>query len=262
MVVVLYRSGWGQTPWTRVEEAAIKDRFLEEGWEWLLFVLLDDVSKPPLWLPKSEIRLSYSQYGFDQLIGAIKLRAEKLGSRIRLETALDRAKRLEKDSLARAERDRLLTVDGWSATQKEYMSLRADLDRKSEEVNRELTTLKVERGFDGRAYTIRTQHMSVNLYLYQSQPATESRIVVQEWNGRLILPQDGLCMYSPGYEPQNLGKKEFYFDYQAAYGWCWRKHPSTTEFQTSAQLAEHITKQLLILHDRYGKGEIRRRGNC
>lgn len=28
MVVVLYRDGWGQTPWTRVEEAAIKDRFL------------------------------------------------------------------------------------------------------------------------------------------------------------------------------------------------------------------------------------------
>jgi hypothetical protein len=67
MVVVLYRDGWGQTPWTRVEEAAIKDRFLEQGWEWLLFVMLDDFSTPPVWLPKAEIRLNYSQYGLDQL---------------------------------------------------------------------------------------------------------------------------------------------------------------------------------------------------
>jgi hypothetical protein len=79
IVVVLYRDGWGITPWTRVEEAAMKDRFLAEGWNWLLFVMLDDASTPPIWLPEGEIRLSYPQYGIDQLIGAIKFKAAKLG---------------------------------------------------------------------------------------------------------------------------------------------------------------------------------------
>jgi hypothetical protein len=178
--------------------------------------MLDEVSTPPVWLPKSEIRLNYSQYGFDQLIGAIKLRAEKLGSTIRLETALNRARRLEQDSRARADRDRLLTSEGWSAAQKEYVRLKATLDQKIEELNGKVTTLKIERGFDGHAYTLRTQQMSVNFYLYPTQPATESRIVVREWNGRLILPQDGACMYPSGYEPLTLEKREFYFDYQTA----------------------------------------------
>ena len=118
---------------------------------------------------------------------------------------------------------------------------------KIEKLSGKLNVLKIEIGFDGSAYTLRTMQMSVNFYLYSAQPATESRIVVQDWNGRLILPEDGACMYPSGYEPQSLGKREFYFDYQAAYGWCWRKHPSKTEFQTTAQLAEQIIKQLLHL---------------
>src|SRR3989338_10822806 len=39
LVVVLYKSGWGETPWTRVEEAAIKDRCLKMGWNGLLFIM-------------------------------------------------------------------------------------------------------------------------------------------------------------------------------------------------------------------------------
>jgi hypothetical protein len=152
-------------------------------------------------------------------------------------------------------------VEGWAAAQRTYRELHVALDEKVDNLSRELSALKVERGFDGRVYTLRTQHMSVNFYFYQTQPATESRIVIQEFNGRLILPQDGACMHFPGNEPQVLGKKEFFFDYQVAYGWCWRKHPSKTEFQTTTQLAEDILKQLLDLHDRFDRGEIRRRGN-
>ena len=31
LVVVLHRGGWGESPWTRVEQIAIQDRFLREG---------------------------------------------------------------------------------------------------------------------------------------------------------------------------------------------------------------------------------------
>jgi len=34
IVVVLYREGWGKTPWTRIEQAAIQDRCLT-GFDWL-----------------------------------------------------------------------------------------------------------------------------------------------------------------------------------------------------------------------------------
>ena len=51
VVVVLFRHPWGETNWTRVEQEAITDRFLKQGWKWLLFVQLDDSSALPVWLP-------------------------------------------------------------------------------------------------------------------------------------------------------------------------------------------------------------------
>src|ERR1041384_970246 len=51
VVVVLYREPWGKTPWTRVEETAIKEGCLQHGWERLLFIILDKTSALPKWLP-------------------------------------------------------------------------------------------------------------------------------------------------------------------------------------------------------------------
>jgi hypothetical protein len=39
--VVLYREPWGQTPWTRVEETAVKEACLNRGWSSLFFIVLD-----------------------------------------------------------------------------------------------------------------------------------------------------------------------------------------------------------------------------
>jgi hypothetical protein len=50
--VVLYREQWGKTPWTRVEETAIKDGCFEHGWDRLFFTSLDAAAKLPVWLPK------------------------------------------------------------------------------------------------------------------------------------------------------------------------------------------------------------------
>jgi hypothetical protein len=111
LVLVLYSEGWGKTPWTRVEETAIKDRCLEQGWDLLLLVTLDE-SKPPIWLPESNIRLNYSIYGFEQLIGAIKIRAEKQSTQFKKETALDRAHRLNQETTIHNERNQILSEKG------------------------------------------------------------------------------------------------------------------------------------------------------
>jgi hypothetical protein len=260
LVVVLYRDGWGQTAWTRIEEAAIKDRFLNEGWNWLLVTMLDEASTPPVWLPESEIRLNLAAYGLEQLLGAIKIRAEKLGSILKSQTALDRAKRLDQESLTRAERDRLLSEKGMTAAQQEHKDLQQLLDSKIQQINEHLKSVKVEQGSDGYEYLLRTQLVSVNFYLYPTYPATESRIVLQEFNGPLVLPKDrGHQMFITGEEPQSILKREFHFDYQPAYGWCWKQPGTAKEFLTTSGLAEHVLKVLLDLHDRFEKGKVPRR---
>lgn len=53
LVVVLFRPEWGETPWTRVEQGAIRQRAFDEGWDFTTFI--PTVQKPtmPKWLPKT-----------------------------------------------------------------------------------------------------------------------------------------------------------------------------------------------------------------
>jgi hypothetical protein len=130
LVVVLYRNGWGKTRWTAIEETAIKERVFNGDWDSLLFVMLDEESTPPNWLPGTRLRLSYFQYR-DTLIGAIKMRAQERGSTLKLETAMERAARAQANELVRAERDRLLANNGMDAVRKEHSALRQLLGREN-----------------------------------------------------------------------------------------------------------------------------------
>ena len=52
IVVVFYRTEWGTTPWTRIEETAIRDRAYTEGYDFTIFVCMDQ-SKLKDWVPKT-----------------------------------------------------------------------------------------------------------------------------------------------------------------------------------------------------------------
>ena len=54
--VILFSDGWGQTPWTGVEAAAIKDSCLKTSFENLVFVQLDDAKMLPEWVPDTHLR--------------------------------------------------------------------------------------------------------------------------------------------------------------------------------------------------------------
>src|ERR1022692_3290790 len=109
LVVVLYRDGWGKTPWTGIEELAIRERMFEGGWKSLLFVMMDQRGTYPPWLPETHIRLNYNKFASD-LIGAIKLRAVELGGELKVETAVGKAQRMNVIAQANAERQGKLMV--------------------------------------------------------------------------------------------------------------------------------------------------------
>jgi hypothetical protein len=113
VVVVLYREPWGETEWTRLEESAIKDGCLKNGWTTLLFVQLDTTSKLPTWLPHTHVRFVLNEYGIDQLVGAIKLRVQEHGGKIEKPNAISRARRIQQEAEFLAERARLLRDRTW-----------------------------------------------------------------------------------------------------------------------------------------------------
>jgi hypothetical protein len=91
IALVLYRPGWGETRFTRVEEAAIKDYCLEAGWGRLLFVRLTKEGETPKWVPESYIYLDLELFTIDDLIGAVKAKASQFGATLRAQTPAERA---------------------------------------------------------------------------------------------------------------------------------------------------------------------------
>ena len=51
-VIVLFRENWGKTPWTRIEETAIRNRIYDAGYKFVTFISLDESVRMPEWMPK------------------------------------------------------------------------------------------------------------------------------------------------------------------------------------------------------------------
>lgn len=109
IVVVLYRAGWAETPWTGVEQTAIQERGFRRGWDFFVFVPLDG-TPPPDWLPKTRIWFDFARFGMAGLATIVEARFEDAGGTPKVETAVELAKRLRREQDADVER----VLAGWN----------------------------------------------------------------------------------------------------------------------------------------------------
>jgi hypothetical protein len=258
LVIVLYRDGWGETPWTRIEEGAIKDRFLKEGWDWLLFVMIDTTSKPPPWLPEIRVRLNLQKYGIEQAIGAIKARAEELGSKYHKEDAVETAKRLEREVLARANRKKLLeSTEGVEAAKKEAKNICSTISQLASEIKKSAKDLKLLEGSDDTSNVLTNERISV-IALFRSRylnTLENSFFIIREMNGRVLLPQerDKFMLFT---QPKELSVYKFDPDITSDKGWCWRSQSDSKRYYSSEDIANYCIKIFLSLVNRADKGDI------
>jgi hypothetical protein len=98
VVVVMYRELWGETPWTRIEQDAMRNRAYDQGWDFLVFVILDKQVKLPAWLPKTRLMFGLERYGIDGLANVIEERVQAEGGTVHSETVMDYATKLNRDS--------------------------------------------------------------------------------------------------------------------------------------------------------------------
>jgi hypothetical protein len=94
-VAVLYRPGWGESPWTRIEATAIRNRAYNDGFDFATFIIVEG-DGPPLWLPKTRIWHSLERFGMDGAAAVLEARATELGSTQREEGLSDRAERMKR----------------------------------------------------------------------------------------------------------------------------------------------------------------------
>ncbi len=99
--VVLYRERWGNTPWTAVEAAAVKDSCLTTGFRSLFFFVVEPADALPMWLPDTHVRFNNGDFTLEQAVGAVKCRVQERGGHYSPMTPLKRAKILENENLYR-----------------------------------------------------------------------------------------------------------------------------------------------------------------
>jgi hypothetical protein len=255
LVVVLYRGGWGETPWTRVEQTAIQEGCLQHGWNRLLFIVLDKTCPTPAWLPTNCISLDYAHYGLEQAVGAIKARVQDNGGIIATLTALRRAGLFQQDGKYLEERRQISSYDGMAVVAAKVVELNHEIERLCSEI---LATGAIQIRVGSNAGRCVLTDNRVSLVVGWRQQYTNTidgcSLKVLEYNAQMALPNERRMFFGEG--PRQLREITFMPELSRAreYGWVQQGEPS--QFLSSTALADRCVTQFLDLAARPDRGEV------
>lgn len=253
VVVVLFREPWGNTPWTGVEQTAIKDRCLKHGWQTLFFVMLDNIQKPPVWLPHTHVRFNYADFGIEQAVGAIKARVQESGSIIAPLSAMRRAELSQQEQQYLQERRQFRSPWGRDAVLEEAKGLFGKIDKLSADIAASGTVV-IQFASDSAQCHIRNDRVSLTVGLSQtysttlSDASSEFELKVCKYSKRLPFRGENL-VYMSG-QPKLLNEVTFLPELNRARQRCWAKKEDSPRFIFSDDLANEILIEFINLAEK------------
>jgi hypothetical protein len=241
-VAVLYRDGWGGTPWTRIEENAIRNRTFNEGWDFVTYVLLDKKSVVPIYVPKVQIWVDFERWGINGAATIIEQRIKEKGGDFRNETIEDRANRLKR--LKKAHLERL-----------QYLNTNQALSDANIEFSRVLSEVcevpqKIQDNSSRLFFATRTvpnQYFEFGYHgLFLLFKRTPPRSVVSLEDNKLLI-----CIYQKegeqhiDYKETTISESNYLFDRSLTGELGWRNESVLNDFNTSRQLIDYWVKKYL-----------------
>ena len=143
VVVILHRAAWGETPWTRIEATAIRNRAHDQGYDFALFIPLDKPPNLPKWVPKNRLWIGLDRWGAASAAAVIEARIQEQGGAPREETIDERAARHVRDADFKRERKAALASPEGVA---EFWRSAAEFWRSAEAVRQAVEEAVQERG--------------------------------------------------------------------------------------------------------------------
>jgi hypothetical protein len=257
VVVVLYREPWGNTPWTAVEQTAIKDRCLKHGWEALFFIMLDD-ARPPLWLPHTHIRFNFANFSLDQAVGAIKARVQDSGGTIQPVSAVRRAEIFKHDQEYAQDRRQLRSAAGRTQVQKETAELFRIIERLCGEISATGAAAVQTETIQNECH-LRNDKVSMVVTLIQtysdslSDTHSEFELMSRSFSKRLAFRGENL-MYMNG-KPRITAETAYVPDLDRARRFQWTDKNNPSRFMTSEELANILLIQFVELFEKAQRRE-------
>jgi hypothetical protein len=242
--VVLMRAGWGETPWTGVEEVAIRDRCLANKFKNLVVVQLERCDLPS-WIPESYVSFDLQLYAIQEIVGIVKGKATELHADLRVPTSADRAEALQRRRDFDRETRTLL-----ENSNRPFIHSYGDLKR---EIQQRLVQIEQRTGWsfvcgepgaviggficsaEGRTIQLVTESVYVNT-------AREGKLRVREY-GIAIPLQEASRMFMPFSKLEPLSRATLQLRRTPELGWCWEH--SQGHLRPSPQMAEIILGWLI-----------------
>jgi hypothetical protein len=261
VVVVLYREPWGKTPWTGVEETAIKESCFKYGWDRLLFVVLDKASPLPVWLPLTHVRFNFAEFGLEQAAGAIKARVLERGGIVEPLTPLRRADILAQEASYIQDKRQLFQGSGIEIVHQKLFEVFSEIERLCGDINAKgIVSIRVGSTANPRIQlnqcVLTNDRVSLVAVWVQTilNYIDDCAFVVREFNRKMPLPGQRLMFLS---EPRTLRETRFLPELSRAREYGWTEEGTPSRFLSSVALAEKCVIQFLDLVARDNRGEIR-----
>ena len=149
LVVVLFRPEWGETPWTRVERDAIKNRSLNDGWDFTIFVPTVERPQMPPWLPKTRLYVGLQRWGIEGAAAVIETRVAERGGNPRDETVVERADRFARATRFKKMQEQFESSDtGVSAALQAYEDFSRGTEKHAEAIAAAGVKVKIQRSHE------------------------------------------------------------------------------------------------------------------
>jgi hypothetical protein len=127
IVVVLHRQEWGQTPFTRIEQTAIRNRAYNEGYDFTVFVPTDGKGAPD-WVPKTQLYVGLQRWGVEAAAAVIEATVQRAGGNVQPESPTERAARLQRAiTFRQAREDFFRSFEGVQASREGWAKLEQEL---------------------------------------------------------------------------------------------------------------------------------------
>lgn len=248
VVVVLYRDGWGQTPWTRIEETAIRNRAYEQGYEFVIFIPLDDPPSVPKWLPRTRLWFDLKRWGTVGAASAIEARAQELGGEPHEETVQERATRLERSLNFSAYRKQFLNSEaGVRAANAEFDTLRVEIEKLTADIKKSASSIAFQvKKFPPRQFVILgfSLGLSVEWVYHSANSLDDAKLNIVLWEGHP--PAPGVMHFE---QPKKLHTVRFSFDLLPSDHPCWLSGGNDNRPYRTTELASFILKYLMERED-------------
>jgi hypothetical protein len=223
VVVVLYRPGWGQTAFTRIEEIAIQEYCMDEGWENLMFVQVEE-GPVPKWVPKPHIPFDLQTFPIEQLVGAIKGKLLALGVALRPMTAAEVARQAAARERFDRETHEILIREA-NVYRDAVLGLFAEVERQVAEIVKE-PGWEIVFGHDQTSCIIFFDRVTLQFLrpIQYVNRLEEAELKIRHFDGRLLTPQERArgMMVIRG-EAAEVSREAVSLARDPALGWAWRR---------------------------------------